>query len=120
MPHITLECSSNLKMEFLSFFRELSEELVNTGHASLIGIKCKVVTSEVFYIAGGDPEYKMANLLFRLREGRSDEVLESFSKIGMGLMEKYLQSDIQAKNVILSTEIKELKHGWDLTNNTIR
>ena len=120
MPHITLECSSNLEMDFPSFFKELGEELVATGSASKLGIKCRVVSSEVYYIIDGSPNYKMANLLFRLREGRSQEVLENFSHIGIGLLEKYLHNDVQSKNVILSTEIKELKKGIDLTKNSVR
>jgi len=120
MPHIKLECTSNLRMDYLSFFKELTEELVETGHASELGIKCRVVISDEYHIADGDLGYKMVNLLFSLREGRSKEVLENFSNIGMNLMEKYLQKDIEAKKIILSTEIKELIKGRDLTKNFIR
>ena len=73
-----------------------------------------------FYIIDGSPEYKMANLLFRLREGRSAETLETFSQIGMNLMKKYLHDDVTNKKVILSTEIKELMKGRDLTYNSVR
>jgi len=120
MPHITLERTSNLQMDYRSFFKELSEELVKTGHANQIGIKCRVVTSEDYFIIDGRPSYKMANLLFRLREGRPEEVLKQFSQIGMNLLEKYLFEDIDQKKVILSTEIKELIKGIDLTKNSVR
>lgn len=120
MPHITLECTSNIKMDFQSFFKELAEGLIDTGHAPQMGIKCRLEQSDIYYIIDGDENYKMANLLVRLREGRSQEVLESFSNIGMGLLQKYLQQDVLDKKVILSTEIKELKKGLDLTKNAIR
>jgi len=120
MPHIKLECSDNVEMDFQSFFKELAEELVATGHASELGIKCRVVKSDEHFIADGNPDYKMVNLLFRLREGRSDAVLENFSNIGMELLSKYLIEDIQAKTIIISTEIKELIKGRDMTKNAIR
>ena len=120
MPHIKLECTSNLEMDFQTFFAELAEELVATGHAAKLGIKCRKVVADEYYIIDGDSSYKMANLLFRLREGRSAETLAAFSNIGMNLMKKYLQEDVKNKKVILSTEIKELIKGQDLTFNSVR
>ncbi len=120
MPHITLECSANVKMDFQSFFKDLSAELIATGDAARLGIKCRVVKNEEYYIIDGDQDYKMVNLLYRLREGRTQETLSTFANIGMNVMEKYLQKDILEKKIILSTEIKELKKGLDLTKNSIR
>lgn len=120
MPHIKLECTSNVEMNFQRFFKELSEKLVETGHASKMGIKCRVVSADTFYIIDGNEDYKMVNLLFRLREGRSDEVLNSFSKIGMDLLSEYLKEDVEAHKIILSTEIKELVKEQDMTFNSIR
>lgn len=120
MPHITLECSSNVKMDFQGFFKALCAELVATGNAPQLGMKCRVVASEEYYIIDGSKDYKMVNLLFRLREGRSKEVLANFSAIGMRLMKQYLDKELVKKQVILSTEIKELIKGQDLTFNSIR
>lgn len=120
MPHITLECSSNVSMDFQSFFKDLSEHLVDTGHAAKLGIKCRVIPADNYFIVDGNKDYKMVNLLFRLREGRSPEVLAQFSEIGMSLMRDYLKDDVASKTIILSTEIKELKKGQDLTFNAIR
>ncbi|MDA8693311.1 hypothetical protein N9L92_04550 [Saprospiraceae bacterium] len=120
MPHITLECSANVDMDFQSFFRDLASELVATGEAAKLGIKCRVVRADEYYIIDGDENYKMVNLLLRLREGRSEETLSTFSNIGMNMMQKYLQKDIANKKIILSTEIKELKKGIDITKNSVR
>jgi 5-carboxymethyl-2-hydroxymuconate isomerase len=107
-------------MDFQSFFKELSNKLVETGHAAELGIKCRVVSSEEYMIVNGSGEFKMVNLLFRLREGRSVEVRNQFSEIGMALMKDYLSNDVKDKSIILSTEIKELIKGTDLTYNSIR
>ncbi len=120
MPHITLQCSSNLKFDYKSFFKELCEKLVATGHAPALGMKCRVERNDEYYIIDGTEDYKMANLLLTLREGRSDDVLSEFSEIGMQLMEKYLKVDCDETNIILSTQIQELKKGRDLTKNYIR
>lgn len=120
MPHITLECTSNVKMNFQGFFKDLSEQMVATGNAPKLGMKCRLVISDTYYIIDGNSEYKMANLLFRFREGRSKEILANFSKIGMDLLSEYLKEDVAAKKIILSTEIKELIKGQDLTKNSIR
>lgn len=120
MPHITLECTSNVKMDFQAFFKELSERLVATGYAPKLGMKCRLVAADTYYIIDGNTTYKMVNLLFRLREGRPPEVLADFSKIGMDLLMNYLKEDVKAKKIILSTEIKELIKGKDLTKNSIR
>lgn len=120
MPHIKLECSSNVTMDFQAFFKELAEELVETGHAAKLGIKCRVVPAEEEYIIDGSEDYKMINLLFRLREGRSKETLETFSNIGMNLLKKYMHEDVENKKIILSIEIKELIKGQDLTFNSVR
>ena len=101
MPHITLECSANVEMDFQSFFRDLASELVTTGEAAKLGIKCRVVRAEEYFIIDGDENYKMVNLLMRLREGRSEETLSTFSNIAMNIMEKYLQSDITNKKLSL-------------------
>ncbi len=120
MPHIKLECTSNVKMDFQEFFKELSQKLIETGNASKMGIKCRLVSSDNFYIIDGCSDYKMVNLLFRLREGRTPEVLTDFSEIGLSLLKKYLKEDVESKTIILSTEIKELIKGQDLTFNSIR
>lgn len=120
MPHITLETTSNIDLDHQTFFKELSAQLVATGHASQMGIKCRVVSSDTYFIIDGDPKYQMVNLLFRLREGRSSEVLEQFSTIGMDLMKTYFSTEIEDKRIILSTEIKELIKGQDLTFNAVR
>lgn len=120
MPHITLECTANVKIGFQDFFAKLTTQLVATGHAPELGMKCRVVTSDDYYIIDGNPNYKMVNLLIRLREGRSEEVLQRFSTIGMELLETYFKEEIDAKTIILSTEIKELVKGLDLTKNSIR
>jgi len=120
MPHITLECTANVNIDFQDFFGKLTDQLVATGHAPKLGIKCRVMASEDYYIINGNPNYKMVNLFIRLREGRSAETLQHFSKIGMDLMEAYFKEEINAKTIILSTEIKELIKGLDLTKNAIR
>lgn len=107
-------------MDFQNFFKELADQLVATGYASKMGIKCQVVPVDTYFIIDGNPDYKMVNLLFRLREGRSKETLANFSKIGMDLLENYLKEEIKAKQIILSTEIKELIKGQDITKNAIR
>ncbi len=120
MPHITLECSNNVHMDFQSFFKDLGHQLVETGHAAKLGIKCRVVTTEEYMIIDGNEEFKMVNILFRLREGRSVEVKKQFCTIGMDLLKEYLDEDVKRKSIILSTEIKELIKGIDLTYNSIR
>jgi 5-carboxymethyl-2-hydroxymuconate isomerase len=120
MPHIVLECTDNVELDVNSFFKELTEKLVATGNAPKLGMKCRVVKSAQYYIIDGSVDYKMANLLFKLREGRSRAVLENFSQIGIQLLEKYFQKDIAAKKIIISTEIKELIKGLDLTKNAVR
>jgi len=120
VPHITLECTSNVNIDFQEFFSKLTDQLVATGHAPKLGIKCRVVASDEYFIIDGNQAYKMVNLFIRLREGRPPEVLQKFSKIGMELMEAYFKEDIVAKKIILSTEIKELIKGLDLTKNSIR
>jgi len=120
VPHITLECTANVDIDFQDFFDKLTTQMVATGHAPKLGMKCRVVASKDYYIIDGNPDYKMVNLLIRLREGRSAETLQHFSKIGMDLLETYFKEEISAKTIILSTEIKELIKGLDLTKNAIR
>lgn len=120
MPHITLEHTDNISIDFQSFFKELAEELVATREVSRMGIKCRAVPSSNYFIIDGNPKYKMVNLLFRLREGRSVAIREEISAIGMKLMEKYFEDDILNKEIILSTEVKELIKGIDLTKNSVR
>jgi 5-carboxymethyl-2-hydroxymuconate isomerase len=121
MPHITLEYSHNIKdFDFKSLFKELKDRLVATGEAQELGIKCGAVPSIDYFIVNGNEDYKMVNLLFRMREGRSLEVRQLISKIGMEVLEKYFEKDIQAKQIILSTEVKELITGLDLLKNAIR
>ena len=120
MPHITLEYTTNVTIDFRSFFGELAEQLVATGEVPKLGIKCRAVSSNDYYIIDGNPNYKMVNLLFRLREGRSFEVRQKISSIGIVLMEKYFKKEIKNKEIILSTEVKELIKALDLTKNAIR
>ena len=62
----------------------------------------------------------MVNLQFRLREGLSFEVRQQISLIGMKLMESYFQKEIKNKEIILSTEVKELIKELDQTKNLVR
>ncbi|WP_106792371.1 5-carboxymethyl-2-hydroxymuconate Delta-isomerase [Aquimarina sp. Aq78] len=120
MPHITLECSDNIEADFRAIFQTLTNEFVATGHIPQLGVKCRVVRSSDHFIIDGNPDYKMINLLIRLREGRSLEVRKELSEIGMKVLQKYFESEINAKEIILSTEIKELIMGLDLTKNAVR
>lgn len=121
MPHITLEYSNNINdIDFSSLFKELKDKLVATGEAQELGIKCRAVVSTDYFIVDGNEDYKMVNLLFRMREGRSLEVRTLISSIGMEVLEKYFTKEIAAKEIILSTEVKELIKGLDLLKNSIR
>lgn len=121
MPYITLEYSQNLKTDdFQAIFEEMKNRLVATGEVQELGVKCRAVLSTDYFIVNGNPNFKMAHLLFRMREGRSLEVRQAFSKIGMEVMEKYFEKEMTAKEIILSTEVRELVHGLDLLKNTIR
>ena len=120
MPHITLECTDNVDMDFASFFAQLSDQLIDTGHASKMGIKCRVLKTKEYFIIDGNKDYKMVNLLYRLREGRPPEVLKGFSEIGIALLKTHLSKEVDSKQIILSTEIKELIKGQDITFNSIR
>lgn len=121
MPHITLEYSGNISgCDFRILFEDLKNQLVATGEVPALGIKCRALPSADYFIIDGNPEYKMINLLFRLREGRSVEVRKKISEIGMAVLEKYFAKEIQKKEIILSTEVKELVTGIDLTKNSIR
>lgn len=121
MPHITLEYSNNIKnIDFKSLFNELKDRLVATGEAQELGVKCRAVASTDYFIVNGNEDYKMVNLLFRMREGRSMEVKQLISKIGLEVLEKYFEKEILAKQIILSTEVKELITGLDLLKNSIR
>jgi 5-carboxymethyl-2-hydroxymuconate isomerase len=103
MPHITLEYSNNItNTDFRAIFQELKDRIVATGEAQELGVKCRAVASTDYFIVNGNENYKMVNLLFRMREGRSLEVR------------------IEAKEVILSTEVKELMKDLDLLKNSIR
>jgi 5-carboxymethyl-2-hydroxymuconate isomerase len=55
-----------------------------------------------------------------MREGRSLEVRKAISQIGIEVLEKHFQKEIEAKEIILSTEVKELITGLDLLKNAIR
>jgi 5-carboxymethyl-2-hydroxymuconate isomerase len=121
MPYITLEYSNNLNtLSFNALFEELKENLVATGEVQELGIKCRAVSCTDYFIVNENPDYKMVHLLFRMREGRSLEVRQNFSAIGMAVLEKYFEKEILAKEIILSTEVKELIHGLDLLKNAIR
>ncbi len=121
MPHITFEYTNNIEnFDFKSFFEELKNEIVATKVAESLGVKCRAVSCSAFYLVDGNENYKMVNLLFRLREGRTIETKQMISKIGLNLLEKYFEKEILAKEIILSTEIKELITGIDLLKNSIR
>lgn len=120
MPHITLEHSGNVSIDFQQFFTDLAKELVATGEVPELGIKCRAVASQNYYIVDGNPKYQMANLFIRLREGRSLAIKKLISEIAMRTMETYFKDAIENKQIILSTELKELEIGIDLTKNAIR
>jgi 5-carboxymethyl-2-hydroxymuconate isomerase len=121
MPYITLEYSNNIKKkDFKPLFEELKNQLVATGEVQELGVKCRAVSSTDYFIVNGNTNYKMVHLLFRMREGRSLEVRQKFSQIGMDVLEKYFEKEILAKEIILSTEVKELIKGLDLLKNAIR
>jgi 5-carboxymethyl-2-hydroxymuconate isomerase len=121
MPHITLEYSNNItNADFRAIFQELKDRIVATGEAQELGVKCRAVASTDYFIVDGNENYKMINLLFRMREGRSLEVRQTISQIGLKVLEKHFQKEIEAKEIILSTEVKELITGLDLLKNAIR
>jgi 5-carboxymethyl-2-hydroxymuconate isomerase len=121
MPYITLEYSDNIQIkDFKPFFEDLKNQLVATGEVQELGVKCRAIPSSDSFIGNGNPDYKMVHLLFRMREGRSLEVRQQFSQIGMSVLEKYFEKEILAKEIILSTEVKELIKGLDLLKNSIR
>jgi 5-carboxymethyl-2-hydroxymuconate isomerase len=108
------------KKDFKPLFEDLKNQLVATGEVQELGVKCRAIPSSDYFITNGNSQYKMVHLLFRMREGRSVEVRQNFSKIGLAMLEKYFDKEIAAKEIILSTEVKELIKGLDLLNNSIR
>jgi 5-carboxymethyl-2-hydroxymuconate isomerase len=121
MPYITLEYSNNIeKKDFKTLFEDLKNQLVATGEIQELGVKCRAVPSSDYFIVDGSPSHKMAHLLFRMREGRSLAIRQNFSKIGMAVLEEYFEKEVLAKEIILSTEVRELIKDLDLLKNSIR
>ena len=119
MPNLILEYSDNVEFDSCAFFKALHNSLVETGAVNMKGLKSRAIKLTNYYIADGNPEYKMVHLDIVLREGRSREIREEIARRAMVQLEATFGHYRQDSYINLSTDMKELEVGLALTNHNI-
>lgn len=119
MPSITLQYTDNVEFEPKEFFQQLHVSLVETGAVNLKGLKSRAIKLVDFYIADGDPGYRMVHLDIALREGRPRAVREEVAQRAMDILESTFGHYRDDGHISLTTDMKELEVGLALTNHNI-
>ncbi|MEM7538163.1 MAG: hypothetical protein AAF639_38700 [Chloroflexota bacterium] len=118
MPNLILEYTDNVEFDAHALFKQLHETMVDTGAIRMKGLKSRSIKLTDYYLADGDPDYKLVHLNIVLREGRSREVREDIAQRAMAVLEStFGHYRNNGGHISLTTDMKELEHGLALTNS---
>ena len=119
MPHLILEYTENVEFESRPFFSALHEAIVATGAVNMKGLWSRAIKLTDYYIADGNPDYKLVHLRIVLREGRPRGVREQISQQAMAHLEETFGHYRESGHITISTDVKELEFGLALTKHNI-
>lgn len=104
MPHLLLECTSNIQVKPQEILSSCNNLLVDIANAKREGCKSRLLFHENYCIGNGEKENAFVHITVKLLPGRSEETKE---KLGMALLE-LCKKHISQKNLQITVEILDL------------
>lgn len=120
MPHLTIECSANVRdiTDVGALARSVHAAAIATGVAPLDGLRTRVVVHEVYVIADQRPENKFIAVSGRFMQGRTIEARKALAAAVMDALVAHLGDD--EHDISLSVEYNEIDPETRLNRNTLK
>ena len=109
MPHLVLECSSNINVrpEVTGFFAKAHSLLEKMLPTQLSSCKSRFISYDTFYLGSGHLDNAMLHLTLKILPGRSDLLKEQVGQALIKLMTDCFQEADNNLNLQFSIEIIE-------------
>lgn len=111
MPQVKLDYSSNLleaNSDFNSLFKELHDNLVNSGEFDSLKVKCFAQCHQNYYVGDGRSENAFIALQISLLAGRSIDLRSSICKDSLSLLKVFFRQSLSTLKCRLTVEVREI------------
>jgi 5-carboxymethyl-2-hydroxymuconate isomerase len=122
MPHIQIDYSPNLeaRLDMAGLCRALRDAAVETGVLPLAGLRVRAVACSHVVIADGNPDHAFADIVVRLREGRTQEQKERATAHIFAAAETYCDAVLRGSSFMLSFEMRDIEATLSPKSSSIR
>ncbi len=110
MPHITVECSSNLRTytDLDALVKVLHETAIGTGVFPIGGARTRVIECETYRIADGDPANAFCHIILNIGHGRDLETRKGASQAIFDAACGALEAAFERYPLGISLELREI------------
>lgn len=119
MPHLILEYTDNIKVNVQPLFTRLHDELVGTGAINMKGLKSRAIRHTEYRIADGYTGYRFIHLDIVIRQGRSIEMQQEFSRRAMAVLQETYGHHFETGYLSLSVDVREMRQNLALSKHNI-
>ncbi len=111
MPHITLEYSSNIRInkDFGSLFGQIHQLLERSLMVNPLNCKSRAICHDNFYISKGDPKHAFAHLQIKVLDKHPFEGKQEVGSGAFELVKEFFKDQIEGLIFQPSVEIHEMK-----------
>ena len=110
MPHLRLECSSNIKPEpgFTAIFDELHTALALTGEIRRSNCKSRAIVAEDFLIGFGEGQDAFVHLDLRFVEGPGEELKQRLGEEMLSILLRCFEEAIGKYDTQITVEVRDI------------
>ena len=118
MPHLRLEYTDNVEIDAKPLFKQIHEQLVETGAINMKGMRSAAIQLADYWLADGYEGYRYIFVTLTIRSGRSKETRREFAERIMRVLNDTfgpLRDD--GGYLSLHVDIREMEAGVAITQH---
>ena len=118
MPHLRLEYTDNVEIDAKPLFKQIHEQLVETGAINMKGMRSAAMQLADYWLADGYEGYRYIFVTLTIRSGRSKETRREFAERIMRVLNDTfgpLRDD--GGYLSLHVDIREMEAGVAITQH---
>ena len=121
MPHVIVECSSNLRerVDLRVLVEALHATALETGVFPIGGLRTRVAERETYRIADGDPKNAFVHVTLRIGHGRDPATKRRAAETMFATLCEHLEPAFRTSPLAISLDLQEIDPDFSFKKNNL-
>ncbi len=121
MPHVTIEYSANVEksVDIFALVRDVHKTVLATGVFELGAVRTRVLRSDLYEIADGDPDNGFIHVMLRIGPGRAAPIRKRVAQAVLDAVAEATKELFARSGLGLSVEVCEIDNSTAVRLNNL-